>query len=207
MNEDKYGFVYIWRDRKHKRYYIGCHWGFEDDGYICSSRWMKAAYQRRSQDFKRRILVSGIKTRQETLEKEYKWLSLIKSEELHIKYYNLHNHKFNHWSLDPEKRLKTIETVKKNAKGKLKHTEEFKKALSERSKNSKNMLGKHHTEEVKQSISKKLKDKVVSIETRSKLSKAAKCRDNSVYIGRIQSKETRQKITEGLIKYHASKNQ
>ena len=34
---EKYGFVYIWFDRKHKRYYIGCHWGHEDDGYVCSS--------------------------------------------------------------------------------------------------------------------------------------------------------------------------
>ena len=23
---EKYGFVYIWHDRKHKRYYIGSHW-------------------------------------------------------------------------------------------------------------------------------------------------------------------------------------
>ena len=35
----KYGFVYIWYDRKHHRYYIGCHWGTIDDGYICSSNW------------------------------------------------------------------------------------------------------------------------------------------------------------------------
>lgn len=32
MHEEKYGFVYIWRDRKYNRYYIGCHWGREDDG-------------------------------------------------------------------------------------------------------------------------------------------------------------------------------
>ena len=38
---EKYGFVYIWYDRKHKRYYIGCRWGTENDGYICSSSWMK----------------------------------------------------------------------------------------------------------------------------------------------------------------------
>jgi len=30
----KYGFVYIWFDRKHKRYYIDSHWGKEDDSYI-----------------------------------------------------------------------------------------------------------------------------------------------------------------------------
>lgn len=37
----KYGFVYIWFDRKHHRFYIGCHWGHEEDGYICSSNWMR----------------------------------------------------------------------------------------------------------------------------------------------------------------------
>ena len=53
---NKYGFVYIWRDRKHARYYIGSHWGTEDDGYVCSSFWMKQAYKLRSEDFRRRIL-------------------------------------------------------------------------------------------------------------------------------------------------------
>lgn len=38
MSENnKYGFVYLWFDRKHKRYYVGCHWGTTEDGYVCSS--------------------------------------------------------------------------------------------------------------------------------------------------------------------------
>lgn len=99
MSGEKYGFVYIWYDRKHKRYYIGCRWGQEDDGYICSSPWMKAAYKRRPQDFKRRILETLISDRQTLLEREYAWLQLTKPDELAgIRYYNLHNHKFNHWS-------------------------------------------------------------------------------------------------------------
>ena len=28
---EKHGFVYIWFDRKHRRFYIGSHWGTEDD--------------------------------------------------------------------------------------------------------------------------------------------------------------------------------
>lgn len=31
---NKYGFIYLWYDRKHKRYYIGAHWGLKNDGYI-----------------------------------------------------------------------------------------------------------------------------------------------------------------------------
>ena len=52
---DEYGFIYLWRDRKHNRYYVGCHWGTTDDEYICSSRWMKQAYKHRPYDFKRKI--------------------------------------------------------------------------------------------------------------------------------------------------------
>ena len=77
----KYGFVYLWYDKKHKRYYIGCHWGYEDDGYICSSRWMRKSYKRRKNDFKRRIL-SRIYNRNVLIEEEHKWLQLIKSKEL-----------------------------------------------------------------------------------------------------------------------------
>jgi len=95
---EKYGFVYIWFDRKHKRYYIGCRWGNQNDGYICSSSNMKSAYKRRPEDFKRKILKTNISNKKELLEEEYKWLSLIKKDELGKKYYNLHNHHFNHWT-------------------------------------------------------------------------------------------------------------
>ena len=32
---EKYGFVYLWYDRKRKMFYIGSHWTTETDGYIC----------------------------------------------------------------------------------------------------------------------------------------------------------------------------
>lgn len=83
-----YGFVYIWYDRKYKRYYIGSHKGNIDDGYICSSSWMKRAYKRRSYDFKRKIL-KIVESKSDLLEEEQKYLDLIKDEELGKKYYNL----------------------------------------------------------------------------------------------------------------------
>jgi hypothetical protein len=107
MEKEKYGFVYIWLDRKRNKHYIGCHWGDVNDGYICSSTIMRNAYRRRPEDFKRRIL-SIIKTsRIELLELEHKWLSLIKDEELKIKYYNISKKHFGHWSSksnDPAKK-------------------------------------------------------------------------------------------------------
>lgn len=131
--EDKYGFVYIWRDRKHKRYYVGCHWGTEYDGYICSSSWMKQAYQHRPLDFKRRIL-SRFNDKKILLDEEFKWFKMIKSEELGKRYYNIHNHKFNHWSQYPDKTKSLSEKISASLTGKI-QSEETKK------KRSKSLMG------------------------------------------------------------------
>lgn len=104
---EKYGFVYIWYDRKHKRYYIGCRWGNERDGYVCSSAWMKQAYKHRPNDFRRRILARVHTTRKDLLQVEHKWLSMIEEADLGKKYYNLTTHRNGHWSSE-ELRRKTI---------------------------------------------------------------------------------------------------
>lgn len=109
-NLEKYGFVYIWFDRKHKRYYIGCHWGTEDDGYLCSSNWMRDAYKRRPQDFKRRILKSDL-SRIEMYEEEQRYLNMIKPEEVKIRYYNLKITKDNPWHKYPENIKKVSEKI------------------------------------------------------------------------------------------------
>jgi hypothetical protein len=116
---EKYGFVYIWFDRKHKRYYIGCHWGNVTDGYICSSSNMKSAYKRRPEDFKRKIIKKIYSSKKDLLEEEFKWLSKIKPEELGNRYYNLHNHHYSHWSTCEASTLslkqKLSASAKKNA--------------------------------------------------------------------------------------------
>lgn len=104
--EEKYGFVYIWRDRKYKRFYIGAHWGTENDGYVCSSNWMKQAYKHRPEDFKRKILKRIYTSKTHTFIEEQKWLNMIKSEEVKIRYYNLHTI-VGHWTMYPEN-IKTI---------------------------------------------------------------------------------------------------
>lgn len=93
------GFVYIWFDRKHKRFYIGSHWGSPDDGYICSSRWMRNAYKRRPKDFKRRILCWN-SNRKNLLEDEHRWLSIIPQDQIGIRYYNLNQGYIGHWTAD-----------------------------------------------------------------------------------------------------------
>ena len=83
-----YGFVYLWFDRRRKMYYVGSHWGSEDDGYICSSDSMREAHRRRPDDFKRRIIAKVYTDRKELLNEEQRWLNMIKKEELKVKFYN-----------------------------------------------------------------------------------------------------------------------
>lgn len=92
------GFVYVWRDRKHSRYYIGSHWGLEDDGYVCSSVWMKRAFNKRPEDFKRRIVSKVSSSREDMMKEELRWLGMIRDEELKIRYYNLRK-VAGHWSM------------------------------------------------------------------------------------------------------------
>lgn len=113
--KEKYGFVYIWRDKKHNRYYIGCHWGTEDDGYVSSSPWLMRAYKRRSTDFKRRIL-QRTTSRQDTFLAEQKWLQLIKDDELKVRYYNLNKHVADYWHQYEDKRLTVSEKISAGVK-------------------------------------------------------------------------------------------
>ena len=108
---EKYGFVYIWRDRKHNRYYIGAHWGTEEDGYICSSSWMRQAYRHRSSDFKRRILERIYTNRIDTFNAEQKWLDLIQEHEIKTRYYNLNIKVSDYWHKYEDKRLTISEKI------------------------------------------------------------------------------------------------
>ena len=97
----KYGFVYIWRDKKRNMYYIGCHWGTEDDGYICSSNRMRNAHRRRPEDFRRRVIAKIKTSRQDLLNEEHRWLQMIPDDEIGVRYYNHAKHLFGHWSTAP----------------------------------------------------------------------------------------------------------
>ena len=93
-------------------YYIGSHWGTEDDGYICSSNRMRNVYRRRPEDFKRRILKKITTNRKALLEVEEKWLQMVKDKK---RYYNLH-FTTHHWiSADNSKtiRQKMSDSAKK----------------------------------------------------------------------------------------------
>lgn len=198
---EKYGFVYLWYDKKHKRFYIGCRWGTSDDGYICSSVWMKNSYKRRPQDFKRKLLATNINNKKKLLDEEYKWLSLIKKEELGKKYYNLHNHHFGHWSTDEEKTLSLKEKISIRTKEAMQRPEVREKYLNglktrdntqseeTRQKRSKSLMGKRKGCDMSNAIAASVaarKGKPLSEEHKSKVketthfntinSKKVKCR-------------------------------
>lgn len=211
---EKYGFVYIWYDSKHKRYYIGCHWGTEDDGYICSSRWMRKSFRRRPHDFKRRIIVRIYSNRKELIEEEYRFLKMIKDEELGKKYYNVRQHHFSHWTanknseliqekisqtltgkkLSKESITKRTETRKKTYKG---HSEETKAKMRAKA------LGRKHSSETKEKL-RKIKTGTKHTEEAKAKIKANHNRDyaDPVFLGKIskaaknRSPEHRRKISE-----------
>jgi hypothetical protein len=158
---DKYGFVYIWFDKKHKRYYIGCHWGSVDDGYICSSSWMKKAYKIRPQDFKRRILKTNL-TREQMYVEEQRYFVMIKEEEIKIKYYNLSLSSKDPWHKHPLKNSSIGAKISAAKKGKKTGpcSPEKAKAISEAKKKAfaeRGGMSEEHKEKLRQAkLGKKL---------------------------------------------------
>ena len=182
----KYGFVYIWYDKKHKRYYIGSHWGTEDDGYICSSRWMRKSYKRRPQDFKRRILSRIYSNRKDLLENEYGWLSKIKDSYLGDRYYNLTKHLNGHWTTDLEKTKNIGQKISIALKGRVGTN-----------------LGKSMSEQQKKNISFTLRGRKINYlrtkETCKKISDNTKRLQLEKKVGmhgKLHSKETKKKMSE-----------
>ena len=205
---EKEGFVYIWFDRKHKRYYIGCHWGTLDDGYICSSLWMKQGYKHRPQDFKRRILKRNIE-KHELHAEEYNWLKLIKEKNLGEKYYNLHNHHFGHWSAIESNNLSVREKLSEASKklhqdpiykekflaGRKKLPPQTPEAIEKRAKAN---TGKKRSEETRRKISESNTGKIMgplSDEHRLKLSQSLKGDKNPFY-GKTHDPELKKRMNE-----------
>ena len=118
--EDKFGFVYIWFDRKRKMYYIGSHWGTENDGYICSSHRMRNAYRYRPETFKPKRIIAKIYTsRSDLFNEEQRWLDMIPDDQLGKKYYNLNKYVVsNHWSMYENMRLNVAQKISRANKGK-----------------------------------------------------------------------------------------
>lgn len=198
---EKQGFIYIWYDRWRKMYYLGCHWGTEDDGYICSSNRMRDAYRRRPKDFKRRIIQKDI-PRNQLLDVEHQWLQLIEDRELGKKYYNLRKQKFDRWYHDEGKRESVRQKISLTLKGRT-LSDEHKRKVSEYLRGNKRATaGKGtpkppRTEEHRRKLSEagKGKSRIFTEEHKRKLRKPKPPR----------SEEHRRKISEHRKQYYATR--
>ena len=187
MSKD-FGFIYVWYDILNKMYYIGSHWGYPDDGYICSSRWMLNNYKKRPQDFKRKIVKKIYTNRTDLLIEEQKWIDMIdplktvinnknnEKREKNVKYYNINlNINKNVWHQFPDQ-IKTIgQKISFSKKGKSTGpcSDKTKQKISvansgkiftdeHKEKISKARIGIKHSEEWKQKTSEMLKEQWAS---------------------------------------------
>lgn len=152
-------YVYCWTDTVTNKLYIGSHKGADDDGYICSSKYMMEEYIKRPHTFTRQIIAHGnwddIRNLEMTI---LKFCDAAKNQD----FYNRSNGNREFFTTKPlleETKRKIAESVSKTklAAG-LKHTENTKQkmraAKSGKYVGEKNpMYGKSHTEETRQKIS------------------------------------------------------
>lgn len=127
----KYGFVYLWFDKKHKRYYVGSHWGNPNDGYICSSDNMWQNHRNRPQDFKRRILKRIYTNREDLLKEEQRWLDMIKPSEFGFRFYNKNAKVSGYWWVNEKTRNEISQKMKGNKHGAVPCSPEKAKRISE----------------------------------------------------------------------------
>lgn len=182
MSDQSFGFIYLWRDKKNKRYYIGSHWGTEDDGYICSSAWMQKAYRNRPNDFKRRIISKIYTNRNDLLEEEFRWFQFVKPNKIKIRYYNLSLKRFNHWSANEKNNESIKERISKNVKigmAKPENRQRYLDGLKTRSKFQSEETRRKRSESMKKTLAlkfpiKKIRPKKDSEEHKMNLSLRAK---------------------------------
>jgi NUMOD3 motif len=235
------GFVYIWYDKTNKMYYVGSHWGHEDDGYICSSNWMKRAYKNRPADFKRRIAIRISTSRLDLLKEEQRWLQMIKDIEIlpntkKPRYYNLNNKSADYlWHAYENQRLTVGQKISKTNTGRCLHRNtperadaisRGKKAAFERSlaengykfspEHVANMTaaitGRKMPEGFSEAQAERLKEQWATGKRQSKPwgshSEETKQKMSAVHSGKLVSQDTREKISmsqeSGLAAKHAN---
>jgi group I intron endonuclease len=141
------GFVYLWKNYKNNKMYLGSHLGKTNDGYVGSGVYFKRAYNKNPENFKRIILYTGS--------------NFIEIEDFLLKFfdaanndsfYNLKNDAIGGWEHCNTKEIKEKRglSLSKAKKGKA-------PVCSSRDKSGINnpMYGKKHSNITKQKISEK----------------------------------------------------
>jgi hypothetical protein len=124
-------FVYCWTDRATNQLYIGWHKGTFDDGYICSSKYMKEQYLNRPNDFTREIIASGSCKDMTNLETQLLRSVDAKNDD---QFYNRHNgdgcYRYGKHTEETKRKISEINT---GAPRSQKHRDKISKALTGKS--------------------------------------------------------------------------
>lgn len=199
----KDSFVYRWTNNSNGMMYIGVHKGTPDDGYICSSKTMKEAYNSNPEHFTREILEYGSFAEMYDRETE---LLIENNVVKNLLYYNkcINGKEFR---MDFIPSLKTREKMSVAQKKRYSLPEE-------REKISRTSLGRKHTDESKEKIRLANLGKIHSDETKEKMkskkqlivlgelnkNETKRRRNISLsHIGKKLSNETKEKIRQSLI--------
>jgi len=76
------GYIYLWYDTKAKFFYLGGHKGLVKDRYVCSSKTMLRAYNKRPETFTFKVLEYVNGSVKDLREAEQRWLDKIDDSEL-----------------------------------------------------------------------------------------------------------------------------
>lgn len=151
-NKNYIGFIYIWVNTTNNKKYIGSHIGSIDDGYVGSGKYFKRAYNKSPENFKREIL-EYVYDKNIIFIIESKYLNSVDNIITNPEYYNLTNIAIggsNHDHLSDEGKNKMYFTIKEKRDKWFKSlTNEEKKALFEKQKNSRNNKSEEQKIEIK----------------------------------------------------------
>lgn len=162
-------FVYCWTDSDTNMIYVGSHKGADNDGYICSSKYMLEEYNKRPHAFSRQVIAHGNYDDVRALE-----TAILKSANAknNKAFYNRSNGSREFFTTKPlceETKKKLSKSVKTACSQRdCKHTEESKKKMSESTKGmyagEKNpMHGRTHTPEARRKISESRKGRPTTL--------------------------------------------
>jgi hypothetical protein len=153
---------------------------------------MRDSYNRRKEDFKRRIIARVYTCQKDLLIEEYRWLGMIKDEEIRFRYYNLRKRVWNYRVDYDLEQLKTVgERISASKKGKVPvFSEESKRKQKEamyarRGEKRKPLSEEHKLKFIQGGLG---RDRKLSDETKKKIGEANK--------GKIRSDEFKKQISE-----------
>lgn len=143
-------FVYCWTDMATNKLYVGSHKGSDVDGYICSSKYMIEEYNKRPNDFVRKVIAHG--TYKDILALETSILQSVNASSSN-EFYNRHNNNGVYHAMGP-KSMESRKKMRDRAIGRKRSAESKLKQSNSVSGNKNHFFGKTHSDDIKATMSK-----------------------------------------------------